>query len=93
MSGRRPFIAGFAAALLAPRALAQVQVQVQAQAPPVVCYLALATRQVDVGGGAAFREGMRALGHVEGRSYRLAEIDADGQYGRAEALLRKQLIE
>ena len=86
MSGRRPFIAGFAAALLA---LAEAH----AQAPPVVCYLALATRQVDVGGGAAFREGMRALGHVEGRSYRLAEIDADGQYGRAEALLRKQLIE
>jgi putative ABC transport system substrate-binding protein len=85
MSGRRPFIAGFAAALLAPRALAQTQ------APPVVCYLALATRQVDVGGVAAFREGMRTLGHVEGRSYRLAEIYADGQYGRAEALLRKQL--
>ena len=89
MSGRRPFIAGFAAALLAPRALAEAH----AQAPPVVCYLALATRQVDVGGVAAFREGMQALGHVEGRSYRLAEIHADGQYGRAEALLRKQLIE
>ena len=70
MSGRRPFLAGLAATLLAPRALAQ--------APPVVCYLALATRQVDAGGVTAFREGMRTLGHVEGRSYRLAEIYADG---------------
>ena len=83
MRGRRPFLAGLAGALLAPHAFAQ--------GPAVVCYLALATRQADVGGVAAFREAMRALGHVEGRSYRLAELYADGQYERAEGLLRKQL--
>ena len=83
MRGRRPFIAGLAGALLAPRAFAR--------GPALVCYLALATRQADVGGVAAFREGMRALGHVEGRTYRLAELYADGQYERAEGLLRQQL--
>ncbi|MEO6743004.1 MAG: ABC transporter substrate-binding protein [Caldimonas sp.] len=83
MSGRRPFLAGLAGALLAPRALAQ--------APAVVCYLALATRQADVAGVAAFNEGMRSLGHVEGRTYRLVELYADGQYSRADGLLRKQL--
>jgi len=83
MSGRRHFIAGVAGALLAKHVVAQV--------PAVVCYVALATRQSDVGGVAAFREGMQARGHVEGRTYRLAELYADGQYGRAGGLLRKQL--
>jgi len=83
MSGRRSFVAGLAGALLVPRAIAQ--------APAVVCYLALATRQADVGGVAAFREAMHDLGQVEGRTYRLAELYADGQYNRAEELLRRQL--
>ena len=34
---------------------------------------------------------MQARGHVEARTYRLAELYADGQYSRAEGLLRKQL--
>ncbi len=58
---------------------------------PVVCYLALATQQSDAASVAAFRDGMRELGHVEGRSYVLVEHYAQGDMVRAEALLREQM--
>ncbi len=58
---------------------------------PVVCFLALATRQSDAPSVAAFREGMRELGHVEGRSYVFVEHYAQGDMARAEALLREQM--
>ena len=58
---------------------------------PVVCYLALATRQSDAASVAAFRDGMRALGHVEGRSYLLVEHYAEGDMARAETMLREQM--
>jgi putative ABC transport system substrate-binding protein len=82
MTGRRQFLAGAAAALAATR--------LSAQTPAQICYLALATRESDVGGVAAFRDGLRSLGHVEGRTYTLVELYADGQYARAEELLRQQ---
>jgi len=83
MSGRRQFLAGAAGLVVATR--------LSAQAPARVCYLALATRESDVGGVDAFRAGLRSLGHVEGKSYTLVELYADGQYARAEDLLRQQV--
>jgi putative ABC transport system substrate-binding protein len=58
---------------------------------PVVCYLALATRESDAPSVAAFREGMRELGHAEGRTYLLVEHYAQGDMARAEAQLREQM--
>ncbi|MEO7152218.1 MAG: ABC transporter substrate-binding protein [Burkholderiaceae bacterium] len=80
--GRRAVAAGLAAAMVAPRAVAQTS-------PPVVCYLALATRESDAASVAAFRAGMRELGHVEGRSYRLVDRYADGNFAQARAMLRE----
>jgi putative ABC transport system substrate-binding protein len=72
-------VAGAAAGLLTPPA--------RAQGAPVVCYLALATPQSDALWVAAFRDGMRALGHVEGRSYVLIERYGQGRFMTAEAML------
>ena len=83
MTARRQFIAAGAGLLAATR--------LAAQAPARVCYLALATRESDVGGVDAFRAGMRGLGHVDEKSYTLVELYADGQYARAEDLLRPVL--
>jgi putative ABC transport system substrate-binding protein len=58
---------------------------------PVVCFLALATRESDAPSVAAFRDGMRELGHVEGRSYVFVEHYAQGDMARAEAMLREQM--
>ncbi len=53
--------------------------------------MALATRESDAKSVAAFREGMLELGHVEGRSYQLVERYAQGDFVRAEAMLREAL--
>ena len=65
----------------------------QPSAVPVICYMALATRESDARSVAAFRDGMRDLGHVEGRTYTLAERYAEGDMARAESLLREQLAQ
>ena len=57
--------------------------------PPVVFLMALATRESDAKSVAAFREGMHELGQVEGRSYLLVERYAQGDFARAEAMLRE----
>lgn len=85
MIGRRSVVAGLAGAVAAPRLAAQQQ------AVPLICYLALATRQSDAASVAAFRDGLRELGHVEGRTYTLVELYAEGDIVRAEAMLREQL--
>lgn len=87
MIGRRGVLTGLAGALAGSRVLAQ------APTVPVVCYMALATRESDARSVLAFREGMRELGHVEGRSYTLVERYAGGDMARAEALLREQLAQ
>jgi hypothetical protein len=76
MIRRRGLVTGFAATLAVPRLAAQ-------PAMPVVCYLALATRESDARSVAAFREGMRDLGQVEGRSWTLVEHYAQGDLARA----------
>lgn len=81
---RRHVMAGIGAALLSPRLMAQ-----QTQSP-VVFFMALATRESDAASIAAFRDGMRELGHVEGRSYQLIERYAEGDIARAQAMLREQ---
>jgi putative tryptophan/tyrosine transport system substrate-binding protein len=86
MIRRRGLVTGFAATLAVPRLAAQ-------PAMPVVCYLALATRESDARSVAAFREGMRDLGQVEGRSWTLVEHYAQGDLARAEAQLRQQLAQ
>lgn len=87
MIGRRGVLTGLAGAMAGP------QVLVQASTVPVVCYMALATRESDARSVAAFREGMRELGQMEGRSYTLVERYAEGDLARAEALLREQLAQ
>ena len=72
--------------------LAASRFDAQAAGVPVVFYLALATRESDARSVAAFRDGMRDLGHVEGRSYVLTEHYAEGDMARAEILLREQLV-
>ena len=52
-------------------------------------YMALATRESDAASVAAFRDGMREHGHVEGRSYTLVERYAEGDFVRARAMLRE----
>jgi putative ABC transport system substrate-binding protein len=86
MIRRRHLTSGLAAALTMPRLAAQTAV-------PVVCFLALATRQSDARSVAAFREGMRDLGQVEGRTYTLVEHYAEGDLARAELHLREQLAQ
>ena len=86
MIGRRGLATGFAIALAAPRLAAQPSV-------PVVCYLALATRQSDARSVTAFRDGMRDLGQVEGRTWILVEHYAEGDVARGEAQLRQQLAQ
>ena len=86
MIQRRRLLTGFVSALAVPRLTAQPAV-------PVVCFLALATRESDARSVAAFREGMRDLGQVEGRSWTLVEHYAEGDLARAEALLRQQLAQ
>ena len=54
MIDRRQLMTGFTSALAMTRLAAQPAV-------PVVCYLALATRQSDARSVAAFREGMREM--------------------------------
>jgi putative ABC transport system substrate-binding protein len=85
--GRRQVVTGLAGTLAVPRLSAQPS------AVPVICYMALATRESDARSVAAFRDGMRDLGHAEGRSYTLIERYADGDMARAEALLREQLAQ
>jgi putative ABC transport system substrate-binding protein len=88
MIGRRGVLTGLACTLAVSRPLAQ-----PATAVPVVFYMALATRESDARSVAAFREGMRELGQVEGRSYTLVERYAEGDMARAEVLLREQLAQ
>ena len=85
MMRRRHFLLATAGALVAPRSSGQ------ASSPPTICYLALATRQSDARSVAAFRDGMREAGHVEGRTFVLADLYAAGDLTRAEAMLREQL--
>ncbi len=82
---RRYLLAGLASLIGQPGVLAQTQ------PVPRVCYLALATRQSDARSVAAFREGMRAAGQVEGKTFSLTELYAEGNLARAEAMLRAQL--
>ena len=81
---RLALVAGLAATLAAPRLEAQA-----APPPPVVFYMALATRESDAASVAAFRDGMRELGHVEGRSYALVERYAEGDFARARTMLHE----
>ncbi len=53
-----------------------------------VFFMALASRASDAASVAAFREGMRELGQVEGRSYELVDRYAEGDVAGAEAMLR-----
>ena len=87
MIGRRRLVTGLAGALGVPRLPAQPS------RVPVICYMALATRESDARSVAAFRNGMRDLGYVEGRTYTLAERYAEGDMTRAEWLLREQLAQ
>ncbi len=87
MIGRRRVVSGLAGALAVTRLAAQPA------AVPVVCYLALATRESDARSVAAFRDGMRELGRVEGRNYVLTEHYAEGDMAHAEAMLREQLAQ
>ncbi len=84
MIDRRSVLAGLALGCLTSPALAQTSV------PPVVYFMALATRDSDAASIAAFRAGMRERGHVEGRSYVLFERYAAGDIPAAERELRLQ---
>ncbi|MEO7854640.1 MAG: ABC transporter substrate-binding protein [Rubrivivax sp.] len=84
MIGRRQVFTALAGCAIAARGRAQAS-------PPVVFCMALATRESDAKSVAAFREGMNDLGQVEGRSYQLVERYAEGDFARAEAMLREQL--
>ncbi len=84
MIARRDLFAALAGCAVAPRGLAQ-------PSPPVVFLMALATRESDAKSVAAFREGMHELGQVEGRSYLLVERYAQGDFARAEAMLREPM--
>jgi putative ABC transport system substrate-binding protein len=86
MMRRRDAVAVLAGSALAARLHAQT-------APPVVLYMALVTRASDAASVAAFRDGMRSLGQVEGRSYVLVERYAEGNFAAAEAMLREQLTD
>ena len=85
MIRRRRFLAGIAGALAASRLFGQ------GSSLPTICYLALATRESDARSVAAFRDGMREAGHVEGKTFVLADLYAGGDLARAEAMLREQL--
>ena len=63
----------------------------QTQRMPTLCFMSLATSQVDQPSLDAFREGMRERGHVEGGTYRLVWIASEGNAARAEAMLREHL--
>ena len=79
MLDRRDLLLGVSAALLAVRARAQ-------PAPKVIGVLSPYTGADVRATLAAFRQAMRDLGHVEGRSYTLVERFADGQNDRLPAL-------
>jgi putative ABC transport system substrate-binding protein len=85
MMRRRQVVAGLAGVLAASGLSAQ------ATSPPVVFYMALATRASDAKSIAAFREGMRSLGQIEGRSYQLTERYAEGNFVAAQQMLRDAL--
>lgn len=85
---RRSVVTGLSAGLVAGWASPRL-LQAQASTPPVVLYMALATRESDAASVAAFRDGMREHGHVEGRSYTLVERYAEGDFARARAMLRE----
>jgi putative ABC transport system substrate-binding protein len=84
MIRRRRALTALSGAIIAPRPLAQ------ASSPPIVFYMALATRASDARSVAAFREGMQGLGQLEGRSFRLVERYAEGNFAAAEAMVREQ---
>lgn len=84
MIGRRHLFTALAGWAMATRGRAQAS-------PPVVFMMALATRESDAKSVAAFREGMNDLGQVEGRSYQLVERYAQGDFARAEAMLREPM--
>ncbi len=84
MIDRRSALAGLALACMASPTPAQTT------GPPVVYFMALATRESDAASIAAFRAGMRERGHVEGRSYVLFERYAAGDVPGAERALRDQ---
>lgn len=71
--------------------LAPAGLRAQSVAPSIVFYLALATPQSDAKSVVAFREGMRDLGQVEGLGWQLVERYAEGNFARAETVLREQL--
>lgn len=85
MMKRRHVLAGLAGGPFVTRLSAQ------AAPPPVVFYMGMATRLSGARNLAAFRDGMRKLGHVEGQSYALVERYADGDFRRGEAMLREPL--
>jgi putative ABC transport system substrate-binding protein len=84
---RRAVASGLAGALMGSRLSGQTT------GLPVVCFMALATRESDALSIAAFRDGMRDLGRTEGRNYLLTEHYAQGDMARAERQLREQLTE
>ena len=84
MIARRHVFTALAGCAVAARGLAQAS-------PPIVFMMALATRESDAKSVAAFREGMNDLGQVEGRSWQLVERYAEGDFARAEAMLREPM--
>ena len=86
MIHRRQVLTAAACALAAPGAFAQTA------KPPIVFYMALATRVSDAKSVAAFRDGMQALGQVEGRSWTLVERYAEGDFAAAESMVREQQV-
>lgn len=85
---RRAFMSVAAGALLAGAGRASAQSNGK---PAVIIFLALASRQSDERDVDTFRVGMREAGHVEGRTFVLEEIFADGDVVSAERSLRERL--
>jgi putative tryptophan/tyrosine transport system substrate-binding protein len=57
--------------------------------PPIVAYVGLSTEAVARRYLAAFREGMRALGQVEGQTYRIEQRFSHGDLARAGEIIRE----
>ncbi len=85
MTTRRSVVACLAGTLATPRLASQPS------RLPAVVYMALAGRQTNAANIELFRDGLRAAGHVEGRTLSVEVISGDGDVVRAEAMLAERL--
>src|ERR1700757_5077199 len=83
---RRAVVAGLGSAAVCPRVAALAQ---SAPKRPLIGYLGAPTQPASVAAIAAFLEGLRELGYVEGQNYTIVYRFADGHVEQLPTLARE----